>query len=305
MPAHVSSSASGRTSSLPIAHPSHFYRLRRGVNTVIAYAVGVVIATIFLVPLIWTLSTSLKDVSTVALFPPTFLPAHPQWDNYLEIFRRQPFALWVWNTVQITFLATLGTVISATIVAYSFARFRYPGRELLFSLTLSTLILPTEVTVVPTYLLFRDIGWLDSFKPLIVPFWLGGGAFYIFLLRQFLMTLPRELDDAAKIDGANSLQTLFYVLVPIAKPALMTVTVISFIQHWDEFFLPLIYINSPNRFPLSLGLRYFQSELRGETLPTFHLLMAATTLATIPPVTLFIFAQRYFVQSIVMTGLKG
>lgn len=294
-----------RTSPLPAVRPTNQSRFLRGINIFVAYATGVVIATIFLVPLLWTLSTSLKDVATVAIFPPTFLPEEPHWDNYVEIFRRVPFALWVWNTIQITLLATLGTVLSATIVAYSFARFRYPGRELFFFLTLSTLILPTEVTVVPTYLLFRELRWLDTFRPLIVPFWLGGSAFYIFLLRQFLMTLPRELDDAAKIDGANSLQTLCYVLVPMAKPTLMTVTVISFIQHWDEFFLPLIYINTPDYFPLSLGLRYFQSEVRGETLPMFHLLMAATTLATIPPILLFIFAQRYFVQSIVMTGLKG
>jgi ABC-type glycerol-3-phosphate transport system permease component len=269
------------------------------------YASALVIALVFAVPLVWTLSTSLKDASTVTRFPPTLLPDEPHWENYVEIFRRHPFATWIWNTTQITLTATLGTVVSATLVAYSFARFRYPGRDLFFFLTVSTMILPTEVTVVPTYLLFRALGWLDSYKPIVVPFWLGGSAFFVFLLRQFMLTLPRDMDDAARIDGANSLQTLVYVLAPLMKPALTAVTVISFIQHWDEFFLPLIYINTTAYFPLSLGLRYFQNSLLGEGLPQYHLMMAGATVATIPPIGLFVAAQRYFVQGVVMSGLKG
>lgn len=277
----------------------------RLVGTAATYGGALLIALVFAVPLAWTLSTSLKDVASVSRFPPTLLPDEPQWGNYLEIFRRHPFAAWIWNTTQITLTATVGTVLSATLVAYSFARFRYPGRDLFFFLTVSTMILPTEVTVVPTYLLFRTLGWLDSYKPIVVPFWLGGGAFFIFLLRQFMLSLPRDMDDAAKIDGANSLQTLLFVLAPLMKPALTAVTVISFIQHWDEFFLALIYINTPALFPLSLGLRYFQNSLMSEGLPQYHLMMAAATVATIPPITLFVVAQRYFVQGVVMSGLKG
>jgi ABC-type glycerol-3-phosphate transport system permease component len=253
-----------RSSPLPVPLLAAQPRLGRRVEAVVAYGVGAAIALIFLIPIAWTLSTSLKDVATVILFPPTLLPDPPNWDNYAEIFRKAPFGRWVANSVQITLLATLGTVISATLVAYSFARFRYPGRDLYFFLTVATLILPTEVTIVPTYLLFRDLGWLDTFAPLIVPSWLGGGAFYIFLLRQFFLTIPRDLDEAARIDGANSLQTLLLVLLPLSRPALTAIVVISFISHWDEFFLPLVYLNTATLFPLSVGLRYFQNALLGE-----------------------------------------
>ena len=279
--------------------------LDRVAGALATYGGALVIALLFAVPLVWTLSTSLKDASTVMRFPPTLLPEEPQWGNYVEIFRRHPFAAWIWNSTQITLTATLGTVVSATLVAYSFARFRYPGRDVFFFLTVSTMILPSEVTVVPTYLLFRALGWLDSYKPIVVPFWLGGSAFFIFLLRQFMLSLPRDMDDAARIDGANSLQTLLFVLAPLMKPALTAVTVISFIQHWDEFFLPLIYINTTAFFPLSLGLRYFQNTLLGEGLPQYHLMMAGATVATIPPIALFVAAQRYFVQGVIMSGLKG
>jgi ABC-type glycerol-3-phosphate transport system permease component len=292
-------------SPLPLPRLAARPRARRRVLAIVKYGVAALIAAVFLMPLAWTLSTSLKDVATVVIFPPTLLPDPPRPENYAEIFRKAPFARWVANSVQITLLATLGTVVSATLVAYSFARFRYPGRDLFFFLTVATLILPTEVTIVPTYLLFRGLGWLDSFAPLIVPSWLGGGAFFIFLLRQFFLALPREFDEAARIDGANSLQTLWLVLLPLSRPALTTVVVVSFIGHWDEFFLPLVYLNTPALFPLSVGLRYFQNALLGEGQPMFHLLMAGATLALIPPVALFVVAQRYFVEGIVMSGIKG
>lgn len=269
------------------------------------YALWLVLAVLFLTPMVWSLSSSLKDSASVMLFPPTLLPEEPQWENYVTIFRKYPFATWLRNTTIITVLATLGTILSALIVAYSFARFRYPGRETFFFVTVGTLILPTEVTIVPTYLLHRQLGWLDTYLPLIVPFWLGGGAFYIFLLRQFLLTLPRDLDEAAKIDGAHSLQTLLLVLVPLCKPAILTVTVISFISHWDEFFAPLIYLNTPALFPISVGLRFFQNTLMGEGPSLYHLMMAGAVVATIPPILLFVVAQRYFVQGVVMSGIKA
>ena len=294
-----------RSSPLPVPRLAARPRARRQIGAVVTYAAAVLIGLVFLAPLAWTLSTSLKDVATVVIFPPTLLPNPPHPENYVEIFRKAPFGRWIANSAQIALLATLGTVVSATLVAYSFARFRYPGRDLYFFLTVATLILPTEVTIVPTYLLFRGLGWLDTFAPLIVPSWLGGGAFYIFLLRQFFLAIPREFDEAARIDGANSMQTLLLVLLPLSRPALTTVVVISFISHWDEFFLPLVYLNTPTLFPLSVGLRYFQSALLGEGQPMFHLLMAGTTLALIPPVALFLVAQRYFVQGIVMSGIKG
>ncbi len=266
--------------------------------------VAILLAVIFMVPFVWTVSTSLKQVSELYDFPPSFVPEIPQWGNYARVWTRVPFGQWVMNTLIISIGATLGTVVSASLVAYSFARFRYPGRDLFFVVTLSTLMLPVEVTIIPTYLLFNFIGWLDTFAPLIVPSWFGGGAFYIFLMRQFLLSIPRDLDEAAKLDGANSLQILGYVLLPLAMPALTTMAVIAFIAHWNEFLGPLIYLNSPDKFPLSVGLRYFQN--RGnETEPMEHLLMAAAVMITMPCLMLFFVAQRYFVQGVVMSGIKG
>lgn len=266
--------------------------------------IAILLAVIFMVPFVWTVSTSLKQVSELYDFPPSFVPEIPQWGNYARVWTRVPFGQWVVNTLIISIGATLGTVVSASLVAYSFARFRYPGRDLFFVVTLSTLMLPVEVTIIPTYLLFNFIGWLDTFAPLIVPAWFGGGAFYIFLMRQFLLSIPRDLDEAAKLDGANSLQILGYVLLPLAMPALTTMAVIAFIAHWNEFLGPLIYLNSPDKFPLSVGLRYFQN--RGnETEPMEHLLMAAAVMITMPCLMLFFVAQRYFVQGVVMSGIKG
>lgn len=273
--------------------------------SVLVYAVAAAFALLALFPFFWTVSSSLKSVAEIFDFPPTPWPTQFHWDNYPTLFADAPFALWIVNTFQVTILATLGTVVSATLVAYSFARFRYPGRDLFFFITVGTLILPSEVTIVPTYLIFRDLHWLDTFRPLIVPFWLGGGAFYIFLLRQFLLTVPRDFDDAARMDGASSLRILVSIITPLLKPAIMAVTIISFIGQWNDFFGPLIYLNSTAKFTLSLGINYLQSSLSGDGVPQIHLLMGASTLATLPPLILFFFAQRYFIEGVVLSGLKA
>jgi multiple sugar transport system permease protein len=190
-------------------------------------------------------------------------------------------------------------------VAYGFGRFRFPGRDMLFMLVLATLIVPWEVTIVPSFLLFRELGMLDTLTPLWLPSWFGGGAFYIFLLRQFFLSLPREFDEAARIDGANSFQTLVMVLLPLMRPAMITVAILSFLQHWNEFIQPLIYLNTPTNFTVSLGLRYFQTAPTDGSEPKEHLLMAGTVIGSIPCVLLFFAAQRYFVRGVVMSGLKG
>ena len=270
----------------------------------VLYGVAVLLAIVFVVPFLWTISISLKQIKELFQFPPLLLPEVPQWGNYLEVWTRVPFGRWVVNTFIVAGSAVVGTVITSSLVAYSFARYRYPGRDLFFLVTLSTLMLPAEVTIIPQYLCFRELGMLDTLYPLIIPSWLGGGALYIFLLRQFFMTIPRDLDDAARIDGANGFQILMNILLPLAKPALATVAVISFIAHWDEFLRPLIYLNSPAQFPLSLGLRYFNN--RGnETDPLDHLLMAAALMVTLPCLVLFFCTQRYFVKGVVTSGIKG
>jgi len=280
-------------------------RVQRSAARVLYYALAVASGLLFMAPFFWTVSSSLKAVTEIYDFPPAWLPAIPQWDNYVEVWRRVPFATFTLNTLIITTLAVTGTLLTASLVAYSFARFRYPGRDLIFLLTLSTLMLPTEVTLIPTYLLFNRLGWLDTFLPLIVPYWFGGNAFSIFLMRQFFMTIPRELDDAARIDGAGFLRIFWNILMPLSGPALATLAVIGFINHWNDFLGPLIYLESRSNFTIALGLRYFQKSagLGGE--PMDHLLMAASVTFTLPCIIIFFLAQRYFVQGIALSGVKG
>jgi ABC-type glycerol-3-phosphate transport system permease component len=275
-----------------------------GVNRPLLYLAAVVLTLLFITPFFWTVSISLKQIKELFQFPPLLLPETPQWGNYVEVWTRVPFGKWVVNTFIITGSAMAGTLLTASLVAYSFARYKYPGRDIFFMVTLSTMMLPAEVTIIPQYLGFRQLDLLDTFWPLIVPAWLGGGAFYIFLLRQFFLTIPRDLDDAARIDGANGLQIFWNVMLPLARPALATVAVISFIANWDEFLRPLIYLNTTEKFPLSVGLRFFNN--RGnETDPLDHLLMAAAVMVTAPCLVLFFCTQRYFVRGVITSGIKG
>jgi multiple sugar transport system permease protein len=221
------------------------------------------------------------------------------------VFRRVLFARWFVNSVVVVSLSTLGAVISSTLVAYAFARFRWRGRDALFAITLATMMLPAEVTLIPQYLLFKELGWLNSIRPLWVPAWFGGGPFNIFLMRQFVMTLPREFDEAAKIDGASTLRILVQVLLPLMKPVVSTIAVIGFIGGWGDFMGPLIYLASSENFTIALGLRYFAAAEGQPGIPQTHFLMAACVMSTTPIVILFFFAQRYFVQGIVMSGIKG
>ena len=286
-------------------HRSASIRAGRIAGQTIVYAITLALAVVFSFPAFWVLSSSLKTVGEIYSYPPTLLPVVPMWSNYDEVLTKVPFLVWARNSAFITVLATTGTVVSASIVAYSFARFEYPGRNFMFVLTLSTMMLPVEVTLIPQFLIFNELGWVNTFKPLIIPAWFGGGAFSIFLLRQFFMSIPRELDDAAMIDGAGTFRVLFQILMPLCRPALATVAVISFIHEWDSFLVPLIYLNSKENFTLALGLRYFMQLGGSERQPTEHLLMAATVLIVLPVIILFFAAQRYFVRGIVMSGIKG
>jgi multiple sugar transport system permease protein len=226
---------------------------------------------------------------------------HPHWENYPDAWTARPFFQFTLNTLTITLLGIVGQVLSASLVAFGFARLRFPGRSLLFMLVLATMLLPSQVTMMPQFLIYRALGWIDTFLPLVVPAYLGGGAFFIFLFRQFFMTLPRELDESARLDGASSLRVYASILMPLCRPIVTTVAVFSFINHWNEFMAPLIYLNSPEKMTLAIGLRVFQ----GEYATYQHLLMAAATLALIPIIVIFFFAQKQFVRSIVLSGLKG
>lgn len=271
------------------------------------YFILILICLTSLFPFFWTVSSSLKKPSEIYVFPPAWVPAVPQWGNYIRVFQLAPFHVWVGNSLYVTALQMLGTLISSTVVAYSFARFEYRGRELFFLITLSTMMLPAQVTLIPQYLLFHRLRWLNTFKPLWVPSWFGGGAFFIFLVRQFIMTLPHELDEAAFIDGAGYGRILTSIILPLCKPVLSTVAVISFIGSWNDFLNPLIYLDERQMFTLALGLDALKTteaaDSSGE--PMFQYLMAGCVMAIIPCVALFFVAQRYFVRGIVMSGIKG
>jgi ABC-type glycerol-3-phosphate transport system permease component len=201
-------------------------------------------------------------------------------------------------------VATLGATASSALVGYAFARYRAPGSDAVFAVLLATMMIPYQVTMIPQFILFKNLGWVNSFLPLIVPFWLGGGAFYIFLLRQFLRTVPKEFDNAARIDGANDLQIFGYVVMPLSKPALATVAIFNFVAHWNDFLGPLIYLTSDSLYTVSLGLRYMQSA-GAQGVSDVTTLMAMSLVATLPTILLFFFAQKQFIQGIVTSGLKG
>jgi ABC-type glycerol-3-phosphate transport system permease component len=259
-------------------------------------------ALLMMAPLAWMLSTSLKSEGDVFLIPIQWLPRRVLWSNYPEALTFVPYLQYFMNSVYVAILAVIGTVLSASLVAFAFARLRGPGKNILFGILLATLMLPGEVTLVPVYLLFRSLGWLDTYQPLIVPSWFGGGAFYIFLLRQFFMSLPIELDDAAKIDGASLFQIYWRIIMPLSGPALATVAIFSFFTNWNSFQAPLIYLNTAEKYTLPVALRLYMSTL-GNT--HWNYLMAATLVSIIPPLVLFFFSQRFFIEGAVLTGVKG
>jgi ABC-type glycerol-3-phosphate transport system permease component len=282
------------------------YRAIHLLQRFVLYLLAVVLAVSFMVPFFWAVASSLKDITEVYVFPPQWLPKVPKWQNYHEIVTTVPYARWALNSTVVTLLAVLGTLLSSSLVGYSFARFRYPGRDAFFLVTLGTMMLPVEVTIIPTYLLFNKLGWIDSLKPLFVPEWFGGSAFYIFLFRQFFLAISRDLDEAALIDGADPFRIYWAILLPLSKPVIATAAIIGFIAHWNAFLAPLIFLNSPERFTLALGLRWFQVMPGWTTgLPTEHLLMGASVMMALPPIVLFFLAQRYFVRGIILSGIKG
>jgi multiple sugar transport system permease protein len=233
--------------------------------------------------------------------PPVWVPSPVEWSNFHRAWTELPFTQFVGNTVLVTLLALVGQVVSASLVAYGFARFQFQGRNFLFILMLSTMMLPAQVTMIPVFLIWRHLRLIDTFAPLTLPEYFGGGAFTIFLLRQFFLTIPRELDEAALLDGASYFQIWHKIILPLSRPALTTVVILSFLGHWDEFMRPLIYLNSMEKFTVSIGLRMFQ-DMFGVQL---ELLMAAALIHILPCILLFAIAQRHFIKGIAMTGLKG
>ena len=258
-------------------------------------------AFVMTLPFLWMLSTSLKVESQIWLFPPQWIPNPVRWQNYVEALTILPFGRYALNTMLITVLTTSGVLISSSLCAYGFARMQFPGRDLIFMIVLSAIMIPYAVLLIPQYIMFRSFGWLDTYLPLWVPPWFGGGVFNIFLLRQFFRTIPAELSDAARIDGASEFGIYWRVIIPLAGPALATVGIFTVLNTWNDFLAPLVYISSQDKFTLALGLAQF----RGLMSTQWHYLMAASTTVIVPTLILFVLAQRYFIQGIALTGLKG
>lgn len=255
---------------------------------------------LFIIPLLWMVSVSFSRPEQIAQPGLHLVPPRLKWDNYSHALTLMPFGLYALNTIKVTFLAMLGGVLSSAMVAFAFARLRAPGKDALFVLVLSTIMLPGMVTMIPLFVIFKTIGWYDTLLPLIVPAWFGS-AFYIFLMRQFFLTIPVELEEAAQIDGCGTFRIFWQIILPLSKPVLVTVAVFSFVAHWNDFMTPLIYLNSVDHRTLALGLATF-SDVWGVDIVS---LMAASTAVLLPVLVIFFFAQRYFVQGVVMTGIKG
>lgn len=277
-------------------------------NAWLLHIVLIVASVAFLFPLLWLVSTSLKPIEETMRVPPTLWPAHPQWHNYRDAFIYGadqvgyiPFLVYGRNTLLLCILTVTGTVVSNAIVAYAFARLRWPGRDVAFAITLATMMVPFPVLMVPIYALFRNLGWIGTFRPLWIPAWFGS-AFNIFLLRQFYRTIPFELSEAARIDGCSEWAIFRQLIVPLSKPALAVVALFCFMGTWRDFLGPLIYLMDQKTFTLSLGLQFYQSQHGGTQ---WHMLMAASTIVVAPVIVLFFFTQRQFIQGIAVTGIKG
>jgi ABC-type glycerol-3-phosphate transport system permease component len=264
------------------------------------YLALTLVAVILMTPLYWMITTAVKSHEQTFTIPPQWVPNPIQWDNFSKVFQEVPFGRFVINTLIIVFWNVIGQVFSTTLIAYGFARLRFPFRDKLFLLLLSTLMIPYQITLVPRFILFSKMGWINTYLPLIVPAFTGN-PFLIFMVRQYMMSIPMDLDEAATIDGANRWQILWKVIMPLCTPVLALVVVFTFTGVWNDFMSPLIYLNDPDKFTVTLGLNFF----RGAKETCWELLMAASLMSTLPPLLVFFFAQRKLVGGIASTGLKG
>jgi multiple sugar transport system permease protein len=293
----------------PVEKKANWRSSRHAVQRVtiaVTYVILVLGAIPLLVPFVWMVSTALKEAGQVLVFPPIWIPDPLRWQNFYDSLTQPyaPFDVFFTNTMIITVLSMFGQLLSASVVAFGFSRLRFWGRDKAFLVVLATMMLPHQVTLIPTFVIFKMLGWMDTFLPLIVPYFFGGGAFYIFLMRQFFMTIPLEMDDAARIDGCSTLRLYWTIILPLARPVLGTAAIFSFLAHWNDFLGPLIYLNSVSKYTLSLGLRQLQGH-GPYAIQRWDLLMAASLIVMAPVLILFFTAQRYFIQGVVVSGVKG
>jgi multiple sugar transport system permease protein len=280
-------------------------KTRQRLYTLMVITVICLMGIVMMIPFFWMVSTSLKLPTEVFAMPPKWLPLPPQWLNYLEAWApkglSETFTTYTWNTLVITFFNTLGAILSSSVVAFGFARMRFPGRDFFFVILLATMMIPAQVTMIPQFILFRSLGWIDTILPLVVPNFFAISAFNVFLLRQYYMTLPHELDEAALIDGCGFVDIWWRIILPLSWPVIATIAVFSFVYNWNDFLNPLIYLNSSDKFTLALGLQTFTTVYGSK----YHLMMAAATLMLLPIMLVFFIGQKYFIEGIATTGLKG
>lgn len=277
-------------------------RRSRQIQAVAIHSVLLAGAIVVMIPLVWMLSTSLKPPHQITKFPPIWIPEPVVWSNYIRAVTIFPvsFLVFIRNSLYMSLSITIGTVLSNAIVAFAFARLRFRGSRVLFIIVLSTMMLPQQVTMIPLFILFSKFGWINSFKPLIIPHFFAN-AYFIFLLRQFFATIPRDLDDAARIDGCGVIGLFVRILLPLSKPALGITAIFAFTWAWNEFLGPLIYLSRMETFPLAIALSF----LRAAHGVLWSELMVVSFIAMLPPVLLFFVAQKYYIQGIVVTGVKG
>lgn len=300
---NLTSESNAAATAAPTSRRVAFAGVRWGQKTLtdlLVYAISILFAVMFIFPTVWMVSSSFKDLAQIYQVPVVWIPQPLAWENYGNALEAMPFDRYVINSLLIVALTTIGTAFSSALVAYGFARFRAPGRDFLFLLVLSTMMLPYAVTLIPHFIMFSAVQWTNTYLPLTIPTYFGN-PFFIFLLRQFFMTLPRELDEAAKMDGCSAWGIFWRIIVPLSKPALVTVIVFTAIWTWNDYLGPLVYLSSKDMYTVAVGLSFFQ----GEHTTDWGMLMAASVMATIPALAVFLFAQRYFVQGIATSGLKG
>ncbi len=262
------------------------------------FALMVVAAIFFIIPFIWIVITSVKPETEV--FSNSVIPSSIEIGNYLRVFEKLPFFQYLQNSVVISVISILGTLFSSSIVAYSFSCLSWPGRDKLFYIVLATMMLPMQVTMIPVFVIFKELGWLNTFLPLTVPAFFGGGAFNIFLMRQFFMSIPKSLLDAARIDGCSEFQIYWKIVLPLAKPAMATVAILTFMFTWNDFLSPLIYLSDKAKGTLALGLAQFA----GQQQPEWTILMAASVMMMLPMIIIFFMFQKYFIKGFTMSGIK-
>lgn len=274
---------------------------RKILKKAVIYVLLLAGSVLCLMPLFWMIRSSLMTNVEIFMVPIHWLPKKAQWENYQDVFTTLPFLKYYANSLKLVVFVVSGAVITSSLCAYGLSRVNWQGKNLVFTCIMGSMMLPVAVTIIPTFLMFRRIGLTNSLVPLIIPAWLGGGAFYIFLLRQFFLSIPRDMDEAAYIDGANHFQIYSRIILPLTKPALVVVGMFAFMNTWNDFLGPLIYLNSDDKYTVALGLQLFIGSYRAE----WQLMMAAACLVVIPAIIVFMLGQRYLIEGITMTGVKG